>query len=88
MPVLPCVLLAATFSTYMGAIFTYPFAHTIRQMVDLWPKKGGDPFGGNYRKGAVYFYFNTNGLNFYPGFFKNYFWHIAPQYLWLDLDGF
>lgn len=49
-------------------------------MVDIWPKKGGDPFNGNYRKGAVYFYFSTNGLNFYPGFFKNYFWHIAPQW--------
>lgn len=49
-------------------------------MVDLWPKKGEDPFGGNYRKAAVYAWFHQNILGFYPGFFKRYFWHIAPQY--------
>jgi hypothetical protein len=48
-------------------------------MVDLWPTKGADPFGGNYRKAAVYIWFHQNILGFYPGFFKRYFWHIAPQ---------
>jgi hypothetical protein len=48
-------------------------------MVDLWPKRGIDAFNGNYRKAAVYFWFSSNVVNFYPGFFKNYFWHIAPQ---------
>jgi hypothetical protein len=81
MPVLPLVLFSATFGTYLGAVFTYPFAHTVREMVDIWPKKGGvDPFGGNYRKASIYVWFHQNILGFYPGFFKNYFWHIAPQY--------
>lgn len=30
MPVLPCVLTAAAFGVYLGAAFTYPFAHTAR----------------------------------------------------------
>jgi hypothetical protein len=29
-PVLPCVLFAASLGTYLGAVFTYPFAHTAR----------------------------------------------------------
>ena len=82
LPVLPVVLACATFGTYLGAAFTYPFAHTAREMVDIWPKKDGiDHFGGNYRKAAVYIWFNQNILNYYPGFFKNYFWKIAPQYV-------
>lgn len=81
LPVLPVVLACATFGTYLGAAFTYPFAHTAREMVDIWPKKDGiDHFGGNYRKAAVYIWFNQNILNYYPGFFKNYFWKIAPQW--------
>jgi len=81
MPVLPCVLFSATFATYLAAAFTYPFAYTAREMVDLWPKKDGiDAFGGNYRKAAVYIYFSQNILAYYPGFFKHYFWHIAPQW--------
>jgi hypothetical protein len=80
MPVLPFVLTCALFGTYLGAVFTYPFAVTAREMVDLWPRKGADPFGGNYRKAAVYIWFHQNILGFYPGFFKRYFWHIAPQY--------
>jgi hypothetical protein len=87
MPVLPLVLFAATFGTYLGAAFTYPFAVTVREMVDLWPKKGADPFNGNYRKASVYVWFHQNILSFYPGFFKRYFWHIAPQYLLADLGG-
>ena len=80
MPVLPIVLFCATFGTYLGAAFTYPFAVTAREMVDIWPKKGGvDPFGGNYRKAAMYIWFSQNIVNYYPGFFKRYFWHIAPQ---------
>lgn len=87
MPVLPLVLSCALFGTYLGAVFTYPFAVTAREMVDLWPKKGGDPFGGNYRKAAVYTWFHQNILGFYPGFFKRYFWHIAPQYPFPDAGG-
>lgn len=79
-PVGPLVLLSALFGTYLGAAFTYPFVVSLREMVDFWPKKGGvDPFGGNYRKGAVYIWYHQNILSFYPGFFKRYFWHIAPQ---------
>ena len=89
MPVLPCVLTAAAFGVYLGAAFTYPFAHTAREMVDLWPKKNGiDQFDGNYRKASTYIWFHQNILGFYPGFFKNYFWHIAPQYCYFDLGGF
>jgi solute carrier family 25 (mitochondrial oxoglutarate transporter), member 11 len=88
MPVLPNVLICATFGTYLGAVFTYPFAHTVREMVDFWPKKDGiDAFGGNYRKASVYVWFHQNILGFYPGFFKNYFWHIAPQYFSPNPDG-
>lgn len=87
MPVAPLVGACALFGTYLAAAFTYPFAVTVREMVDLWPKKGGDPFGGNYRKAAVYTYFHQNILGFYPGFFKRYFWHIAPQYPSIHLGG-
>jgi hypothetical protein len=86
-PVLPLVTFAAAMGTYVGAVFTYPFAVTAREMVDVWPKKGADPFGGNYRKAAVYIWFSQNILAYYPGFFKNYFWHIAPQYYFCNLDG-
>lgn len=88
MPVLPCVLFSAIFGVYFGAVFTYPFAHTAREMVDIWPKKNGiDPFQGNYRKASMYIWFHQNILGFYPGFFNNYFWHIAPQYLCGDVGG-
>lgn len=81
MPVLPCVLFTISFSTYLAAAFTYPFAHSVREMVDFWPKKDGlDPFKGNYRKASTFVWFHQNILGFYPGFFKNYFWHIAPQW--------
>jgi hypothetical protein len=26
-------------------------------------------------------WFSDSILNYFPGFFRNYFWHIAPQYL-------
>lgn len=80
MPVLPCVITSAIFGTYLGAAFAYPFCHTSREMVDIWPKKDGiDSFGGNYRKASIYIWFHQNILGFYPGFFKNFFWNIAPQ---------
>lgn len=85
MPVLPLVLFAATFGTYLGAAFTYPFAVSVREMVDLWPKKGADPFNGNYRKASIYLWFHQSILSFYPGFFKRYFWHIAPQWFFTIL---
>ena len=88
MPVLPVVLFCASFGVYLGAAFTYPFAQTSREMVDIWPKKNGiDPFAGNYRKASVYIWFSQNILMFYPGFFKNYFWHVAPQYFYINEDG-
>lgn len=88
MPVTPIVLFCASFSTFFAAAFTYPFAVTARQMVDIWPKKNGiDYFGGNYRKASMYIWFSQNILYFYPGFFKRYFWHIAPQYYLYDLGG-
>ena len=78
-PILPVSMGCAAFGTYLGAVFTYPFALTAREMVDIWPKKGPDAFGGNYRKAAIYIWFSRNILAFYPGFFKRYFWHVAPQ---------
>lgn len=87
-PVLPLIFLSATVGTYFGACFTYPFAHTVREMVDFWPRKDGvDPFNGNYRKASIYMWLHQNILGYYPGFFKNYFWHIAPQYFYFELDG-
>jgi hypothetical protein len=87
-PILPLQLFCAAFGTYFGAVFTYPFAYMSREMVDLWPKKNGiDPFGGNYRKASVYMWMTETFLNYYPGFFKKYFWHVVPQYIFFNLDG-
>ncbi len=81
MPVTPIVACCAIFSTYVGAAFTYPFAVSVREMVDLWPRVDGrDYFANNYRKASIYMWLHQNILGFYPGFFKKYFWHIAPQY--------
>lgn len=80
-PVLPVILFTCIFSTYLAAAFTYPFAYSVREMVDFWPKKNGiDPFKGNYRLASTYVWFSQTLIGFYPGFFKNYFWHIAPQW--------
>lgn len=40
-PVLPFKLINAGFSTWLALIFAYPFAVTIREMVDFWPKEKG-----------------------------------------------
>jgi hypothetical protein len=80
MPVLPTVIFCAAFSTYVAAVFTYPFAVVSREMVDIWPKKNGiDYFGGNYRKASIYIWFSQNILLYYAGFVKRYLWHIGPQ---------
>jgi solute carrier family 25 (mitochondrial oxoglutarate transporter), member 11 len=88
-PMWPILAICAGFGTYLGAVFTYPFAVTARQMVDLWPKKNGvDIWQGNYRKAASWLWFACPSWNIaFPGFFKNYFWHVAPMYKNLYLGG-
>lgn len=81
MPVLPIVTFTALFSTYLGALVTYPFAVKAREYVDLAPYKGGlEPFDGNYRKAAYWIWTTDGNVKFFGGFFKNYFWNIAPQW--------
>lgn len=48
--------LCASLSTYLACVFSYPFACTIREMVDMWPKEKGGvcTFKGNYRTAAVW----------------------------------
>ena len=76
---LPIKAFCAAFATYLAAVFTYPFAHSVREMVDFWPKKDGiDPFQGNYRKAAVWLWYGPSWLIAFPGFFNRYFWHVAP----------
>lgn len=78
-PQLAVKAFAASVATYLAAVFTYPFVHTVRDMVDLWPKKDGiDPFKGNYRRAAVWLWYAPSWLMAYPGFFNRYFWHVAP----------
>lgn len=52
LPYTPCKYVMASFSAYLACAFTYPFAVTARQMIELWPKdKGGVcTWNGNYRK--------------------------------------
>ena len=79
-PKWPTVWICAGISTYLAAVFTYPFVHTAREIVDLWPKKNGvDIFQGNYRKAASWLYFGAPTWNIaFPGFFKHYFWNVFP----------
>ena len=81
-PMFPVQAVLAAFSTYLGAVFAYPFAHSTRLMVDFWPKKNGvDPFSGNYRKAAVWLWYGAGSWNIaFPGLFKNFFWKVFP--LW------
>lgn len=80
-PMLPVQLSCATFATYLGVVFTYPFAHTSRMMVDFWPKKDGvDPFNGNYRRASVWLWYGPTWNISFPGLFKSYFWKVFP--LW------
>ena len=81
MPVLPTNVFNASIATYLACVFTYPFAVTAREMVDIWPKKNGiDPWAGNYRKAATWLWFGPSWNIGFPGLFKRYFWHVAPMY--------
>lgn len=81
-PALPLQLFTAAFSSYLAAFFTYPFVHTVREMVDFWPKHNNyDPWQGNYRKAASWLWFSHSWSNAFPGIFHNYFWHVVPLYL-------
>jgi len=73
----------AFFSVYFACVFSYPWAVTIREMVDLWPKEKGGvcTFQGNYRKAAVWLWYHDFGSNYFPGFMNNYFWRQAPWML-------
>lgn len=78
-PMLPIKALTAAFVTWIATFATYPFVHSVRDMVDLWPKKDGvDPFKGNYRRAAVWLWYGPSWLMAYPGMFTRYFWHVAP----------
>jgi hypothetical protein len=37
-PYFPCKVSIAAFSAYVGCAFTYPWAVTAREMIELWPK--------------------------------------------------
>lgn len=67
-------------SVYFGCVFSYPWAVTIREMVELWPKEKGGvcTFDNNYRKAAVWLWYHEFGSNYFPGFINNYFWRTAP----------
>ena len=58
-PYEPCKAFMITFSAWLACVFSYPWAVTIRQMVDFWPKqKGGvSLFDNNYRKAAIWLYY-------------------------------
>mmetsp|Transcript_74730 Transcript_74730/g.112640 ORF Transcript_74730/g.112640 Transcript_74730/m.112640 type:complete len:123 (-) Transcript_74730:32-400(-) len=79
-PYLPSIFSIAAFSTYLACAFSYPWAVTIREMVDFWPKEKGGvcTFDNNYRKAAVFAYYHKTGNNLFPGFFNNYFWKNSP----------
>jgi len=79
-PKWPTIWICAGFSAYLATVFTYPFVHTSKEMVDIWPKKGGvDIFQGNYRKAAMWLWFSAPSWNIsFPGFFKLYFWKAFP----------
>jgi len=81
MPLLPTKMTLAAISCYFGCVFSYPFAVTIREMVDFWPKErdGRCTWNNNYRKAAVWMWYHEFMNTFYPGFFNNYFWKAFPQ---------
>lgn len=67
-------------SIYFACVFSYPWAVTIREMVDFWPKEKGGvcTFDNNYRKAAIWLWYHDFGSNYFPGFFSNYVWRQAP----------
>lgn len=72
--------ICALTAVYFACVFSYPWAVTIREMVDFWPKEKGGvcTFQGNYRKAAVWLWYHDFGSNYFPGFMNNYFWRQAP----------
>lgn len=92
-PYLPSIMGVALFSTYLACAFSYPWAVTVRDMVEYWPKDahGKSHFDNNYRKAAVWLYYHDFTSNLYPGFFTNYFWRNAPwmflTLMWSDYMG-
>jgi hypothetical protein len=80
-PTLPIKVFCAGLSSYLAAVFSYPFVHAVRDMVDLWPKKDGvDPWKGNYRKAAVTLWYGPSWNIGFAGLFKRYFWHVFPMW--------
>jgi len=72
-----CIAVA---SCYMASVFSFPFYHMTREMVEFWPKENGVcRFGGNYRKAAVWLWYFEFGSNVFPGFFTNHFYKTFPQ---------
>lgn len=70
----------ALISVYLACLFSYPWAVTIKEMVDLWPKEKGGvcTFQGNYRKAAVWLWYHETTNTSFPGFMNNYFYRQAP----------
>lgn len=80
-PMWPVKLFCAGFATWLGAVFSYPFAVAIRDMADLYPKVGGvDPYQGNYRKALSALWYNGEWNIGWAGMFRRYFWFVAPLY--------
>lgn len=67
-------------SIYLACAFSYPFAVTIREMVEFWPKEknGVCTWQGNYRRAAVWLWYHDFGSNYFPGFMNNYFFRNFP----------
>ena len=70
----------AGISTYLAAIFSYPWVVT-KEMVDLWPKQKGaqHTFNGSYRKAGVWLWYHEFAGTYFAGFFTKYFWKTAPN---------
>jgi len=73
--------IAAGFSATLTSVFIYPFSNTTREMVEKWPKKDGVcPYDGSYRKALHYLWYSDFWNTAWPGMFKNFYWHHAPQW--------
>lgn len=73
--------IAASMSTTLATFFVYPMSNASKEMVDLWPKKDGIcPYDGNYRKAFTYLWYSDFWNTGFPGLFKNFYWHHAPQW--------
>lgn len=79
-PAMPVKVFCAGLASYLGAAFSHPFVCTVKDMVDLWPKKGLDLWKGNYRKAMVTLWYGPTMNIGFAGLFKRYFWHIFPLY--------